>query len=314
MSDPKPLMCGVELGGTKCDCLIGTAPDDIRERIRLKTESDAAATLLRIEGILRDWNTRYGRFSSIGLACFGPLELQPESPNFGRIGVTPKKGWQHVDVAGFFANRFADAMGITTDVIGAALAEGRWGAGKGLTDYAYVTVGTGVGVGLIAAGKPVFGWHHPEVGHIRIARAPGDHWPGNCRFHGACVEGLASGPAIEARTGTPPVNLPADSPVWDTVAHALGQLAHNLVLTLAPQRILIGGGVISEQAHLFPRIRECLRLSVNDYVDIEQATGRLEEYVAPPGLGTLAGPLGALAVAADAWSAKAASHIRRIGE
>jgi fructokinase len=304
-------MCGVELGGTKCECLVGTAPDDIRERITLKTESDAAATLRRIEGILQDWSAKHGTFSAIGLACFGPLELRPESANFGKIGMTPKEGWKNVDVAGFFANRFADAVGITTDVIAAALAEGRWGAGKGLADYAYVTVGTGVGVGLIAAGRPVFGWHHPEVGHIRIVRAPGDDWPGNCRFHGACVEGLASGPAIKARSGTPPANLPADSPVWDTVAHALAQLSHNLVLTLAPQRILIGGGVVSEQTHLFPRIREYLRLSLNDYVDIERAAGGLEEYIAPPGLGTLAGPLGALAVAADACSGESASHFMR---
>ena len=304
MTHAKPLLCGVELGGTKCECLVGTPPDDIRERITLKTERDAAATLRRIAAVLRDWRTRHGTFSALGLACFGPLELRPESPEFGRIGMTPKEGWKNVDVAGFFADRFADAVGITTDVIAAALAEGRWGAGQGLTDYAYVTVGTGVGVGLIVAGKPLFGWHHPELGHIRIARAPGDDWPGGCRFHGACVEGLASGPAIEARCGTPPASLPADSPVWDTVAHALAQLAHGLVLTLAPQRILIGGGVVSERTHLFPRIREYLRLSLNDYVDIEHAAGRLEEYIAPPGLGTRAGPLGALAVAADAASAK----------
>ncbi|TLY66432.1 MAG: ROK family protein [Gammaproteobacteria bacterium] len=302
MTHPKPLMCGVELGGTKCECLVGTAPDDIRERITVRTERDAAATLHRIAGILRDWKMRHGTFSALGLACFGPLDLRPDSPDFGRIGMTPKEGWRNVDVAGFFADRFADAVGMTTDVIAAALAEGRWGAGRGLTDYAYVTVGTGIGAGLIAAGKPVFGWHPPEVGHIRIARAPGDDWPGNCRFHGACLEGLASGPAIEARTGTLPANLPADSPVWETVAHALAQLAHHLVLTLSPQRILIGGGVVSERTHLFPRIRERLRLSINDYLDIERAAGPLEEYIVPPGLGTLAGPLGALAVAADAGS------------
>src|SRR5260370_26011435 len=308
---PKRLMCGVELGGTKCECLVGIAPDDIRERITLKTESGAAARVRRMEGLVRDWKARHGTFSAIGLACFGPLELRPESPNFGKIGMTPKEGWRNVDVAGFFASRFAEAVGITTDVIGAGLAEGRWGGGKGLTDYAYVTVGTGVGVGLIAAGKPVFGWHHPEVGHIRVVRAPGDDWAGNCRLHGACVEGLASGPAIKARSGISPANLPADSPVWDTVAHALAQLAHNLVLTLAPQRILIGGGWVSERTHLFPRIREDLRLSVNDYVDIERAAGGLEGDITSPGLGALAGPLGALAVAADACSGGSTSHVMR---
>jgi fructokinase len=302
MTHTDPLLCGVELGGTKCVCMVGTGPDDVRERLTLRTEIDAAETLRRIEGILRSWKTRHGAFGGIGLACFGPLELRPESPNFGKIGRTPKEGWENIDVAGFFASRFAEPVGITTDVIGAALAEGRWGAGRGLTDYAYVTVGTGVGVGLVAAGRPLFGWHHPELGHIRVARAPGDDWPGYCRFHGACVEGLASGPAIEARTGAPPASLPVDSPVWDTVAYALAQLAHNLVLTLAPQRILIGGRVASEQTHLFPRIRQHLRRSINNYVDIEHAAGRLEEYIVPPGLGALAGPLGGLAVAATAGS------------
>ena len=302
MTHANPPLCGVELGGTKCVCMVGTGPDDVRERLTVRTETDATETLRRVEGILRSWRTRHGAFGGIGLACFGPLELRPDSLNFGKIGRTPKEGWENIDVAGFFAHRFTEPVGITTDVIGAALAEGRWGAGRGLTDYAYITVGTGVGVGLIAAGRPLCGWHHPELGHIRVARAPGDNWPGNCRFHGACVEGLASGPAIEARTGTPPASLPVDSPVWDTVAYALAQLAHNLVLTLAPQRILIGGGVAREQAHLFPRIRQYLLRSINNYVDIEHAAGRLEEYIVAPGLGALAGPLGALAVAATVGS------------
>ena len=285
-----PLMCGVEgPGGSKCECLVGTAPDDIRERITVKTERCGGNT-----GQHR-WDPaglgEQTRFSALGLACFGPLELRPDSADFGRIGMTLKEGWRngHRRVL----CRSVDTVGITTDVIGAALAEGRWGAGRGLTDYAYVTVGTGVGVGLIAAGKPVFGWHHPELGYLAMRALPGMHWPGNCRYHGACLEGLASGPAIEARSGALPASLPADSPVWETVAHALAQLAHHLVLTSRISAILIGGGVVSERTHLFPRIREYLRLSINDYVDIEQAAGPLEEYIAPPGLGRLAGPLGA---------------------
>jgi len=203
-------------------------------------------------------------------------------------------------VAGYFAARFAEPLGLTTDVIAAALAEGRWGGARGLSDYAYVTVGTGVGAGLIAAGRPLIGRHHPELGHLRIVRAAGDTWPGACRFHGDCVEGLASGPAIEARSGTAAADLPADSPVWDTVAHALAQLSQALVLSLSPQRILIGGGVARGQPGLFPRIRARLRASLNGYLDIEQLEDGLEEFIVPPGLGALAGPLGALAVAADA--------------
>jgi fructokinase len=303
MTVAKPLLCGVELGGTKCICLAGTGPDDIRARVTVKTGSDAAATLARIAEVLCELRAAHGAFVSIGLAAFGPLELRRDSPGYGRIELTPKEGWSRVDLAGFFAQRFAEPVGLTTDVIAAALAEGRWGAARGLTDYAYVTVGTGIGAGLIAGGRPLLGCHHSELGHIRIARAAGDAWPGICRFHGDCLEGLASGPAIEARSGTAPANLPADSPVWDTVAHALAQLAHNLVLAVAPERILIGGGVADAQPALFPRIRARLRASLGGYLDIEQLNAGLEEFIVPPGLGALAGPLGALAVAADAAAA-----------
>src|SRR5256885_15664643 len=128
MTHPKPLLCGVELGGTKCECLVGSAPDDLRERITVKTELDAAATLRRIAGILRDWKTRYGTCSALGLACFGPLELRPDSPDFGRVGMTPKEGWGNGDVAGFFAGGVGGAGGVTTGVIAGGLPEGRCGA------------------------------------------------------------------------------------------------------------------------------------------------------------------------------------------
>lgn len=192
-------------------------------------------------------------------------------------------------------------IGFTTDVIGAALAEGRWGAARGIADFAYVTVGTGVGVGLIVGGRPVAGCHHPELGHIRIARLPGDTWPGNCSFHGDCVEGLASGPAVEARTGRRAPEVPRDDPAWDAAAHALAQLAQVLVLAAGPRRILMGGGVMSGQPHLFPRIRVALERSIAGYLDLEELSGG-EGYIVPPGLGLRAGRLGALAVAADAAS------------
>jgi fructokinase len=300
MTAAQPLLAGVELGGTKCVCVVGTAADDIRARVSTPTGRDAGATLTRIAQVLHEFRAAHGAFAGIGLACFGPLGLQRDSPGYGRIERTPKEGWSGVDVLGFFIRRFAEPVGLTTDVIAAALAEGRWGAARGLRDYAYVTVGTGIGVGLIAAGRPLIGGHHPELGHIRIARARADDWPGICRFHGDCLEGLASGPAIEARSGTAPAQLPPDSAVWDSVAHALAQLAHTLVLTLAPQRIVIGGGVALAQPGLFPRIRAALPASLGGYLDIEQLTGGLDEFIVPPGLGTLAGPLGALLVAAQA--------------
>ncbi|HYL02926.1 MAG TPA: ROK family protein [Steroidobacteraceae bacterium] len=307
MSGPKPLLCGVELGGTKCECLLGTDPTDVRARSTIDTGRDAGVTLGRIAALLEQWRAVHGEFAALGIASFGPLELRREAQAYGRIGLTPKEGWSQVDVAGFFARRFGRPLGLTTDVIAAALAEGRWGAARGLTDYVYVTVGTGIGCGVIAAGRPLLGARHPELGHIRVARAPGDAWPGVCRFHGDCVEGLASGPAIEARSGSAPAQLRADDPVWETVAHALAQLVHTLVLALAPQRIVMGGGVLGAQPHLLQRIRSAASASLNAYPDPGWIGSGLAQYLVPPGLGTLAGPLGALAVAADTCTAIAVS-------
>lgn len=291
------LLAGVELGGTKCVCILGTGPDDIRARVTVPT-LDPDTTLDSIAAVIQKWREAAGSPVALGVASFGPIDLRRDSPTYGCMGATPKQGWANADIAGYFTRRFALPMGITTDVIGAALAEGRWGDAQGLSDYAYITVGTGIGAGLIVAGQSVFGCHHPEVGHARIVRARGDTWPGNCPFHGDCIEGLASGPAIEARSGKPAGSLEADSPVWETVVHALAQLNHLLVVTAAPQRILIGGGVMSAQPHLFPRIRRAVLESLNGYLHIPQVLDDIDRFIAPPGLGTLAGPLGALAVAA----------------
>ncbi len=294
------------MGGTKCVCILGTGPDDIRAQQIVPTR-DSASTLSAIAEVLGRWNSSIGRIDAIGVASFGPLDLRRGSRTYGRIGTTPKERWTGVDLAGFFANGFAVPVGLTTDVIGAAIAEGRWGGARGLSDYAYITVGTGVGVGMIAGGSALLGCHHPELGHVRVVRRPGDEWPGICRFHGDCVEGLASGPAIEARSGGSAMALPEDSPIWDTVAHALGQLAHILVVSVAPQRILIGGGVLNAQPHLFPRIRTCFATSLNGYLDIPEITSDLDLYIGPPGLGTRAGPLGALALAIDTDAARRAA-------
>jgi fructokinase len=291
------LLAGVELGGTKCICILGTGPDDIRARVTVPT-LDPDTTLDSIAAVIQKWREQPGPPLALGVASFGPIDLRRDSPTYGCMGATPKRGWANADIAGYFTRRFALPVGITTDVIGAALAEGRWGDAQGLSDYAYITVGTGIGAGLIVAGQSVFGCHHPEVGHARIVRARGDTWPGNCPFHGDCIEGLASGPAIEARSGKPAGSLESDSPVWETVVHALAQLNHLLVVTAAPQRILIGGGVMSAQPHLFPRIRRAVLESLNGYLHIPQILNDIDRFIAPPGLGMLAGPLGALAIAA----------------
>ena len=298
---PQPLLAGVELGGTKCVCILGSGPQDVRAQVSIPT-GQRDSTLDRINSVLDGWRDTHGPFEALGLASFGPIDLRPQSKTFGYITSTVKPGWEGTDVFGRLGGHRKLPVQINTDVNGAALAEGRWGAARGLDDFAYITVGTGIGVGLIVSGRPVFGCNHTELGHIRIARLAGDIWPGICQFHGDCLEGLASGPAIGARAGMPGGDVPADSPVWEPVTHALGQLLHTMLLATAPKRILIGGGVVGGRPELLMRIRAQFVKSLNGYLDLEDLTGSVDRYVVSPGLGALAGPLGALAVAADAAS------------
>ncbi len=299
MSPASKLLAGVELGGTKCVCILGTGPEDVRALERLPT-GDREETLRQIEAVLERWRSQYGSLRALGIASFGPVDLKPGSPTYGFITSTNKPGWRNTDVAQRLGRKLAIPVGFDTDVNGAALAEGRWGAAQGLDDYAYVTVGTGIGVGTIVRGRPIFGMNHTELGHIRVVRKPGDHFAGVCSFHGDCIEGLASGPAIEARAGQPGLKLPPDHPAWEFVAHGLGQLMHTMVLTTAPQRIFLGGGVMSGQTHLFERVRDELKRSLNHYVEGPELEAGLAHFIVPPGLGTMSGPLGALALAADA--------------
>jgi fructokinase len=300
MIESKPLLGGVELGGTKCVCLMGTGPDDIRVRIAVPTGSDPHLAMSRIEEVLGNGIALHGPIQALGIASFGPVDLARSSRTYGYITSTVKPGWSNTSVAPRLAQAFKVPVGFDTDVNGAALAEGRWGGAQGLIDYAYVTVGTGVGVGLVVNGRLAHGFGHPELGHLRIARQPGDEFQGACAFHGDCVEGLASGVAIAARTGTTASRIPADSPIWKPTAHALAQLLHALVLATAPRRILIGGGVVQDRPELLAQIRSELTASLNGYLDLDTLVGDIDCYVVPPGLGPLAGPSGALALAADA--------------
>lgn len=299
MSPSTKLLAGVELGGTKCVCILGTGPDDVRAVERLPT-GEREETLRQIEAVLVRWREQYGPARALGIASFGPVDLRPDSPTYGFITSTTKPGWHNTDIARRLGRRLGGPVGFDTDVNGAALAEGRWGSAVGLDDFAYVTVGTGIGAGLIVRGKSIFGMSHTELGHIRVVRKPGDTFPGICPFHGDCIEGLASGPAIEARTGMPASQLPPDHPAWDFVVHGLAQLIHSMVLTTAPLRIFLGGGVMNAQAHLFERIQQELKRSLNRYVEAPELEQGMGHFIVPPGLGTMAGPLGALALAADA--------------
>jgi fructokinase len=307
MTGPKPLLGGVELGGTKCICFIGTAPDDIREQVSLPTGSEPHTTLRRIVDQLNLWQLVHGRIAALGIASFGPLDLAAQSSTYGFVTSTSKPGWRFVDVAGPLTRAFDVPTGFDTDVNGAALAEGRWGAARELADFAYLTVGTGVGVGLVVNGGLVYGFSHPELGHVRVSRLMGDDWPGACALHYDCVEGLASGTAIAARAGIPAEHVPADSPVWMPVAHALAQLLHTIVLATAPRRIILGGGVAQSRPELLASVRRLLLQSLNGYLALEEIAGPIEQYIVAPGLGSFAGPLGALALATDAY--RSASRI-----
>lgn len=287
------LFAGVELGGTKCVCILASGPDDIREQVRLPTTTPSE-TLAGASAVLERWRS-VNSVDALGLASFGPLDLDAGSAEFGRIVSTPKPGWSGADLKQLSLGEDTP-VAIDTDVNGAALAEMRWGAARGLDSFAYITVGTGIGVGIIVNGRPVAGLGHAEAGHLRIGRMAGDVWPGSCPYHGDCAEGLASGPAIAARAGKPAEQLPPDDSAWTPVAHALGGLLHNLVLTATPQRILIGGGVAVGQPGLLPRIRAALLESLAGYGVAEKIAGD-PDFVSAPALGDRAGPLGAIAVA-----------------
>jgi fructokinase len=293
----QPMVAGVELGGTKCVCLLASGPDDVRETVRIPTTTPDE-TLGAIGAVLSRWKAGPG-VEALGIGSFGPLELDDRSPDFGTVVATPKPGWSGADLKSLGAGLDLPVV-IDTDVNGAALAEGRWGAAQGLRSFAYVTVGTGIGVGAIVDGRSIRGLGHAEAGHLRVARLPGDAFAGVCPYHGDCVEGLASGPSVAARAGRDGLELTPDDPTWTPVIHALGGLLHNLVLTTAPERILIGGGVADGQGWLFPRLRTALLDSLAGYATAGRIAADVDRFVAPPGLGGQAGPLGAVALALTA--------------
>ena len=286
---------GIEGGGTKFNCMLGTEPGDILASTTIPT-ADPAATLLAVFDFFE--TARAGRrLAAVGVASFGPIDLDTSSPTYGYITSTPKPGWQQFDIVGTLQRRLGVPVGFDTDVNAAALAEQRWGAGRGVDPVVYITVGTGIGGGACVNGSPLHGLIHPEMGHLATPAMAGDDFGGVCPYHGRCLEGMASGPALAARSGRPAQDLAPDDPIWDLEAFYLATAVADIMYTLSPRRVVLGGGVM-QQRHLFPRIHRQVRALTNGY--LRHATISEEgiaSYVVPPDLGSRCGMLGAIELA-----------------
>ena len=267
--------------------------------VQFPTTSPEATLALAIK-FLREES--HGELKAVGIGSFGPIDLHHTSLTFGYVTSTPKVGWQNFNLAGTVREALNVPVGFDTDVDAAALGEARWGAAQNLTDFLYLTVGTGIGGGAIINGRVLHGLVHPEMGHIRVPHdLARDPYPGGCPYHGDCLEGLASGPAMQGRWGKAAQELPPDHPAWILEAHYLALGLANWVLSLSPQRVLLGGGVL-RQAHLFPRIRKELAGLLNGYIQATEVTRDMDEYVVAPQLGGRAGVLGGLVLAEHAYT------------
>jgi fructokinase len=289
---------GIEAGGTKFVCAIGSEPSKILAETRFPTTTPEE-TLGKALSFFQEFRNK-GGLDAIGIASFGPVDLDPNSNTYGFITKTPKPNWSNTDIVNVFNNELDIPVGFDTDVNGALLGEYRWGASQGLANSIYLTIGTGIGGGAMVNGKLVHGLVHPEMGHVMIPPRSDDPYPyGHCLFHGNCLEGMASGPAMEAKWGIRAENLSPDHPAWDLEAHYLAIALHGFICTLSPQRIILGGGVMN-QTQLFPLVRQKTVESLRNYVQHPILLEKIDEYIVPPGLGSYAGVLGAIALAQDA--------------
>lgn len=297
------LIAAIEAGGTKFVLGIlegdpGKGAPSILAKARVPT-GEPESTVDAAAAWFREAFSGPGRASALGVASFGPLSGRFGQPSWGRIGPTPKPGWAGFDLAGALRARLGLEASMDTDVNAAALAEGLWGASRGLSDHVYVTVGTGIGGGVVSNGALLHGAGHPETGHVPVPREPDDDYPGRCPFHGPCLEGMASGPAVAERWGAPAETLPPDHPAWDLEARYLASGFLPLVHVLATERIVLGGGLGSAPG-LAQRVRAHLSRRLAGYTPRLDEPGAMDAFVVPPGLGGDAGLLGAAALALGA--------------
>lgn len=302
--DRRDLLVGaIEGGGTKYVCAVGTGPGQgLLARASFPTGDDPAKLLAKVASWLKEQEAIHGTLAAIGFASFGPIDLDSKSPTYGYVTSTPKPGWQNTDVLGPLKAAFGPIpIGFDTDTNGAALGERCWGAARGLDDFVYITIGTGIGAGGMARGNLLHGLVHPEVGHLYLPNLPDDDFEGACPYHGRCWEGLCSGPAISKRAGMAAEDLPPDHPAWDFETRYVALAIANLVFTLSPRRVIVGGSVRKGgklgEAAFFASVRKHLLAALNGYVvsPVFEGDG-IEGYVVPPALGDDAGVCGAIAL------------------
>lgn len=296
---------GIEAGGTKFVCAVGREPADVR-RPGNRQEFDTGDHPGRLITRVIDWYREKQKkepLAAIGIASFGPVDLVRSSPSYGRITSTPKPGWANTDVVGPIQRALGNIpVGFDTDTNGAGLGEYFWGRASGLDDFVYITIGTGIGAGGMAGGRLLHGLVHPETGHMRLPRVSGDTFPGACIYHGDCWEGLCSGVAIRQRTGMAAEMLPPDHPAWHYETQYIAYAIANIVCTLSPRRVIIGGSVskggqLGEHA-FFEAVRKQVQTALNGYVVAPSLIGdAIRDYIVPPQLGDDAGVCGAIALA-----------------
>ena len=284
----------LEAGGTKMVCAIGDENGNVFERMSFPTRMPEE-TMPDIINYFRERPVE-----ALGISSFGPLNLNKQDPNFGDITTTPKPGWQNYPLLRTLAAALNVPVGIDTDINGAALAEARLGAGRGLDSLVYYTIGTGVGGGAVVEGRLLHGLVHPEMGHMLLRPCKDDPAPhGFCPYHDGCLEGMATGVAIEKRWGVPAAQLPPEHIAWDIEAEYLAQMCANTIVILSPKKIVLGGGVM-HQMHLFPKIRRRTQELLNGYVANDTILHDIDNYIVAPGLGDNAGAAGSLLLALDA--------------
>lgn len=283
----------LEAGGTKMVCAIGNENGEIFERVSIPTESPDV-TMPKLIAYFAD-----KEIEALGIGCFGPIDLNRNSETYGCITTTPKLAWKNCNIVKAFQDALRVPVGFDTDVNGSALGEATWGITKGLQNSMYITIGTGVGTGIITNGGLLHGMLHPEGGHLLLSRHPKDSFEGTCPYHKNCLEGLAAGPAIEARWGEKGTQLADRKEVWELEAYYIAQALVDYIMVISPQRIVIGGGVM-HQEHLMPLIREEVKRQLAGYIDTKELSD-IDQYIVLPSLNDNQGIMGALKLGLDEY-------------